>query len=126
MKHHGDKDKEKLEWLDDKGKVVRDYDAKSGPWGNGPLESGPYTILLDTLQERSEAGFSCSQFGWSVEIIPNFQTTRELLRIHPDGNVPGTRGCIGVQCSRDAADLLIDLSIYNWQGHKTMDLVVED
>lgn len=23
---------------------------------------------------------------------------RQLLRIHPDGNVPGTEGCVGVIC----------------------------
>jgi hypothetical protein len=34
--------------------------------------------------------------GFSVDLDPLFQTNRTLLRIHPDGNVPGTLGCIGI------------------------------
>ena len=36
--------------------------------------------------------------GYSSVLTPLFKTDRTLLRIHPDGNIPGTRGCIGVQC----------------------------
>ena len=35
--------------------------------------------------------------GFSVDLEPQFQTTRTLLRIHPDGGVNGTLGCIGIQ-----------------------------
>jgi hypothetical protein len=36
--------------------------------------------------------------GWSLDLDPKFKTDRDLLRIHPDGNVPGTEGCIGPDC----------------------------
>lgn len=36
--------------------------------------------------------------GWSLDLDPTFNTDRTLLRIHPDGNVPGTEGCIGADC----------------------------
>jgi len=39
--------------------------------------------------------------GFSLNLEPNFETDRTDLRIHPDGNAPGTAGCIGVGC--DAA-----------------------
>lgn len=34
---------------------------------------------------------------YSVNLEPLFPTSRTLLRIHPDGKLPGTQGCIGVQ-----------------------------
>jgi hypothetical protein len=34
--------------------------------------------------------------GWSLDL--DDKDGRQLLRIHPDGNVPGTEGCVGVIC----------------------------
>lgn len=34
--------------------------------------------------------------GFSFNITPDPRFGRSLLRIHPDGNVPGTQGCIGL------------------------------
>lgn len=34
--------------------------------------------------------------GWSLDLIPTFGSIRALLRIHPDGKLPGTKGCIGI------------------------------
>lgn len=55
---------------------------------------------------------------FSFHMIPNFETLRSLLRIHPDGgNVVGTQGCIGLQAG---ADQLIDFRevVRNALGHQ--------
>lgn len=80
------------------------YAAESGPWGNGKLPEGNY--LGDNLRIRTHtAMIDPDGFGWSLDLSPQFQTDRTLLRIHPDGNTPGTLGCIGVQAD---ARLLYD------------------
>lgn len=36
--------------------------------------------------------------GFSIDITPDPRYGRGLLRIHPDGGVRGTQGCIGLTC----------------------------
>ncbi len=36
---------------------------------------------------------------WFIPIEPQFTTSRDGFGIHPDGNVPGTKGCIGLPAS---------------------------
>ena len=69
-------------------------DAVAGPYGNGAPENGDYTV--DSPRERSEAGFTSNGVGFSFNLNPKFNTSRTLLRIHPDGNNKGTLGCIGL------------------------------
>ena len=59
-----------------------------------PLPTGLY--LCDNFRVRGEAAMVVGGVGYSVDVTPLFPTTRTLLRIHPDGNRPGTRGCIGI------------------------------
>lgn len=42
---------------------------------------------------------SCGGNGFSLDVDPLSPNGRDLLRIHPDGNGPGTEGCIGVACA---------------------------
>lgn len=37
--------------------------------------------------------------GFSLDLIPLFQTGRDDLRIHLDSGIPGTLGRIGLACS---------------------------
>ena len=71
------------------------WSSISGPYGNGSLPNGNY--LGDNLRTRIESGYTRDGVGFSVDLNPQFQTTRTLLRIHPDGGVIGTLGCIGIQ-----------------------------
>jgi len=71
------------------------WEAVSGPYGNGALPNGNY--LGDNLRIRSEYGYIRDGVGFSMDMEPLFQTTRTLLRIHPDGGISGTLGCIGIQ-----------------------------
>jgi len=82
-------------WIDSNGLSTKKYSAKSGPYGNGSLPAGSYTG--NNLRTRTHEGMNCpdsetddSPDGWSLDLNPNFVTTRTLLRIHPDGNVDGT------------------------------------
>jgi len=80
------------------------WNAVSGPFGAGALPHGlydisrreitPYTNKVD-LPYRDKTGM-----GFFVPIYPKFSTNRGKtggrLGIHPDGNKPGTLGCIGI------------------------------
>lgn len=70
---------------------------KSGGWGKGAAPKGEYSAV----SYRVEAGEAYSRFGigFFVHIVPQFETDRTELGIHFDGSVPGTLGCIGLQCS---------------------------
>jgi hypothetical protein len=81
------------------------YQAVTGPWGLGPLPRGEYTIKVHDVVENSlNPGLidPITKKSWFIPIVANFQTKRNSLGIHPDGNVPGTEGCIGLQ-GADAA-----------------------
>ena len=71
------------------------WNSISGPHGNGTLPNGNYTA--NNLRSRTVSGFVRDGVGFSIDLNPQFQTTRTLLRIHPDGNTAGTLGCIGIQ-----------------------------
>jgi hypothetical protein len=75
-----------------------DVPAVSGPWGKGPLPTGPYNGGNLRKRKDNKAMVCSDGSGWSLDLDPTFQTDRTLLRIHPDGNVPGTEGCIGPAC----------------------------
>lgn len=101
------------------------FAARSGPWGKGGLPTGTYTVRWTKLVEGSalSKGFSKGMTldksgtlktsvkimnpkdntevkrdltGFFVPIEPDFETKRGGLGIHPDGNVYGTQGCIGL------------------------------
>jgi hypothetical protein len=80
------------------------WNAISGPFGAGVLPPGLYDI-----GRREVTGYTASidlayrdktGRGFFVPIYPKFQTNRGKsdgrLGIHPDGNKPGTLGCVGI------------------------------
>lgn len=75
------------------------YTFRSGGYGNGNLPPGQYTATAHRWS-RSERGYSVDGVGWTVALEDKYDervgATRTLLRIHPDGNRPGTEGCIGI------------------------------
>ncbi|WP_338669199.1 hypothetical protein [Pseudodesulfovibrio methanolicus] len=95
----------KTEWVfDGKSLCVKGgpcFACVSGPHGKGALPKGIYTVVGDLVSlERCEenAGF-CDKAGncWWVPIAPDFDAKgRGHFGIHPDGNIPGTKGCIGL------------------------------
>ncbi len=80
------------------------WNAVSGPFGAGALPLGLYDI-----GRREITGYTNkvdvpyrdkTGMGFFVPIFPKFKTNRGKsggrLGIHPDGNKPGTLGCIGI------------------------------
>lgn len=70
------------------------WEACSGSRSLLPLPPGWY--LARNFRHRTEPAMTRFNTGFSVDLDPLFPTTRTLLRIHPDGNAPGTAGCIGI------------------------------
>ena len=56
---------------------------------------------LYDLRPFCDSNYEC----WFLKILPEFDTERTGLGMHPDGNKPGTEGCIGAK-NKDCGDLL--------------------
>ena len=74
------------------------WSANSGPWGNGRLPNGEW--IGSNARTRTSDAMVRNGVGFSVDLDPTFNTSRDLIRIHPDGNVRGTQGCIGLTGNR--------------------------
>lgn len=79
------------------------YKGVAGGFGNGAPENGEYTT--DTYRNRGKngdynKGMTKDEVGFSFNLNPLFNTGRTELRIHPDGNNEGTKGCIGMSGER--------------------------
>ena len=85
------------------------WPARSGPFGKGPAPPGLYRVGPAVMWAESEEPYT-DQTGlcWWAPLAPKFKTKRGGLGIHPDGNVPGTAGCIGLTepNTRDAYEFL--------------------
>jgi len=62
--------------------------------------------------------------GFSVNITPDPRYGRSLLRVHPDGNLPGTQGCIGLTCGADRLSTFEDTVKSLLNVHSTIRLQV--
>lgn len=95
-----EKSKKELSWPAKKLK----WSAVSGPHRLGPLPSGLYDIgrreITDYTNQIDRSYRDKTGRGFFVPIYPRFSTHRGKnggrLGIHPDGNIPGTLGCIGI------------------------------
>jgi len=87
----------KLKWLTD------EYEVVTGGYGKGAIPDGIYTIevykAVEGDKSTMKAGFinPATGQGWFLPLTPKFNTTRHGFGIHPDGNKPGTKGCVGLQ-----------------------------
>jgi hypothetical protein len=74
--------------------VKESYDVLSGGWGNGSLQNGDY--MVNNLRDNRTGSYENYGIGFTFDVNPKFETCRALLRIHPDGGIKGTEGCIGL------------------------------
>jgi hypothetical protein len=76
-----------------------DSAAVSGPYGNGYLPNGTYIAARNKMLDKPSGSPYCDKNDkcWMQPMDPNFSTSRTDLGIHPDGNVAGTQGCIGLK-----------------------------
>jgi len=91
------------------GPTIQSWPAGTGPWGNGALPPGSYTVNgspVTVPPSNPQQASYCDGAGncWWQPITPNFPTTRTGLGIHPDGGTAGTAGCIGAT-GADTSDL---------------------
>lgn len=76
------------------------YTAVSGPYGLGRLPLGDYEIRRASVVEGPDLRppYCVVENGrtlcWFIPLTPLFPTSRSGFGIHPDGNVPGSEGCI--------------------------------
>ena len=86
-----------LKWLNE------EYSIVSGGYGKGSIPDGQYDVEVNRAVEGDKttmkSGFvnSLSGRGWFLPLKPKFSTQRYGFGIHPDGNLPGTKGCVGLQ-----------------------------
>ncbi len=87
----------KLKWGTD------EYEVVSGGYGKGAIPDGHYDIerykAVVGTKSTMKPGFvnPSNGRGWFLPLTPTFSTTRHGFGIHPDGNLPGTKGCVGLQ-----------------------------
>ena len=79
------------------------YEAISGPWGKGMLPNGTYDVKTrNIVLNDPNPGYTDSVTGdsWFIPIEMRGDASdcecRGGFGIHPDGNVEGTAGCIGL------------------------------
>jgi hypothetical protein len=79
------------------------FSVITGGYGKGALPDGSYDIEIRKVvvgtKETMQSGFINSKTGrgWFIPLTPKFSTSRHGFGIHPDGNKPGTKGCVGLQ-----------------------------
>lgn len=88
-----------------KGKLVWgaiEFNVITGGYGRGPLPDGSYVVETTKVavgnQSNMKSGFvnPLTNRGWFIPLTPKFSTNRHGFGIHPDGNLPGTKGCVGL------------------------------
>lgn len=74
------------------------FKSVSGGWGKGALPIGIYTLSsAHKLPVNGNVAYQREGFPWVASLLPLFDTDRTDLAIHPDGNVPGSLGCVVIQ-----------------------------
>ena len=75
--------------------------AVTGPYGKGAAPKGSYRInppiAIDPAAEENKGFVDQKGSAWFAALLPEFDTDRTGLGIHPDGGMPGTLGCVGIQ-----------------------------
>jgi len=83
--------------------------ACSGPYGKGAAPRGEYDLappkIIDPTVPENSGFVDPVGNAWFAPLTPQFKTERTSLGVHPDGNVPGTLGCIGIQ-EKDTKSLM--------------------
>ena len=116
-----------LSWIDTYRngdvKVRQSWTAVSGSRTLRPIPAHN-DWQLSNYRVRTEEGFSRDNFGFSLDITPDPRDGRTSLRIHPDGGLPGTAGCIGLNGTKPQLQQFARMSQNYLSVHGTMRLVV--
>jgi hypothetical protein len=95
--------------------------ACSGSAGLQPIPSGYHRAT--NFRVRDHKAMVRNGVGFSVDLAdkwdPVLGRMRTLMRIHPDGNLPGTEGCVGIldkvsECSEQLAAMFPSSTTVRW------------
>ncbi|MFN8310015.1 MAG: hypothetical protein U0T73_08630 [Chitinophagales bacterium] len=79
-----------------KSKKMGEWNALSGPWQNGAIYNGGASIGK-VVSPTGLPGMTVGNQDYGFPITPDCIDQRGGFYIHPDGNVCGTAGCIGIE-----------------------------
>ena len=85
---------EGLTWLDGEA-----FKTISGGGGKGPLPFGEYNITSSYTIRPSHPNYAAylrEGVAFFALLTPLFKSDRTDIGVHPDGGVPGTKGCLGL------------------------------
>jgi hypothetical protein len=95
--------------------------ACSGSTGLQPIPSGYHRAT--NFRVRNNIAMVRDGVGFSVNLADKWDTVlgrmRTLMRIHPDGNLPGTEGCVGIldkvaECNEQLAAMFPSPNTVRW------------
>jgi acyl-CoA thioester hydrolase len=92
--------------------------AISGPYGKGFLPNGLYVARRSKLLDKEDDAYKDKKGHCWMQAFDDAHGRSEL-GIHPDGNVPGTEGCIGLKV--DDTKPWYD-ALYAVSGHVTVEV----
>ena len=109
--------------------VKASYEALSGTiYTKDCLPNGDYNTFK--FQNRTDNDAMIRDgVGFSINLKPLFLTSRDLLRIHPDGgNVTGTEGCIGLTGNQSDLNAFVNLMrpLYSSYGNIPLNVNVKN
>jgi hypothetical protein len=104
---------------------VRDsFSAVSGPHGNGAIPSGEWNTG-NVISPTGNVGMSVDGSDFAISLDANFDLNgRSGFYIHPDGNVPGTLGCVGLNGGANRANEFLNTYTNYYNQHGSMRLIV--
>jgi len=80
-----------------------EYEVVAGGYGKGAIPDGLYNIEHYKSVESDKSSLKSvfinplTERGWFLPLTPQFITIRYGFGIHPNGNLPGTTACVGLQ-----------------------------
>ena len=98
------------------------YDALSGSRSLDCLPNGDYDTK--NFRTRTAEAMVKEGVGFSIDLYPLFDTNRDYLRIHPDGKLPGTEGCIGLTGDQETLNSFVKLMQPLYDTYGTIPLKV--
>lgn len=96
-----------LKLVDKQGQTLGTYQFRNGGGGRGFIPGGTYTVTgRESLAPSDRRPMTIGRVGYKYRVLtndgspsipdPRYQEPRSGILIHPDGNLPGTMGCIGI------------------------------
>ena len=82
--------------FDNDDQVMFVMEALSGGWGKGTIPLGVYNLGIPAKlsDEKKNNPYKKQGYPWWIGLQAIHKTDRSGFGIHPDGNVPGTMGCV--------------------------------